>query len=149
MNQAHNFPFYFFKIIVSQGLGLLSCCCSEFISETYVSIGQLVGLLGRGIRPTQGLYLHTEQHNTEKRRHTSMPRVGFETKTPVFERPNEVPASDSSAIGTGISLRPILIISSSHLRLGLPNGLYSSSFPVKKLMTQALDCSYSVSTSLH
>jgi hypothetical protein len=40
--------------------------------------GQLVGLLGRVIGPTQGLYLHTGQHNTEKRGHTSMPRVGFE-----------------------------------------------------------------------
>jgi hypothetical protein len=39
-------------------------------SETYESaFGYLVGLLGRGISPTQDLYLHTEQHNTEKRTH--------------------------------------------------------------------------------
>jgi len=52
----------------------------------------LVGLLGRGISPTQGLYPHTGQHNTEKRRHTSMPRAGFEPATPVFERPKIVRA---------------------------------------------------------
>jgi len=31
-----------------------------------------LGLLGWGISPTQGLYRHIEQHNTETRRHTSM-----------------------------------------------------------------------------
>jgi len=45
--------------------------------------GQMVGLLGRGISPTQGLSLHTGQHNTEKRGHTSM-QVGFEPTMPVF-----------------------------------------------------------------
>jgi hypothetical protein len=63
--------------------------------------GQLVGLLGRGIGPTQGVYLHTGQHNTEKRGHTSMPRVEFEPTIPVFERPKKVGASDRSATGTG------------------------------------------------
>jgi hypothetical protein len=38
----------------------------------------LVGLLGWGISPTQGLYRHTGQHNPETRRHTSMPQAGFE-----------------------------------------------------------------------
>jgi hypothetical protein len=33
----------------------------------------LVGLLGWGISPTQGLYRNTGQHNTETRRYTSMP----------------------------------------------------------------------------
>jgi len=33
-------------------------------------LGYLVGLLGRVISPTQRLYLHTVQHNTENRRHT-------------------------------------------------------------------------------
>jgi hypothetical protein len=40
----------------------------------------LVELLGRGIGPTQGLYLH---RTTEKRGYTSMPRVEFEPTTPV------------------------------------------------------------------
>jgi hypothetical protein len=62
--------------------------------------GHLVGLLGCGISPTQGLYLH-KSHNTEKRRHTSMPRAGFEPVIPVFERPKTVRALDRAAIGTG------------------------------------------------
>jgi hypothetical protein len=41
----------------------------NLFSGTYESIGQLVGLLGQGICPTQGLYLHTGQQNTEKRAH--------------------------------------------------------------------------------
>jgi hypothetical protein len=72
--------------------------------------GQLVGLLGRGIGPTQGLYLHTGQHNTEKRRRTSMPRMGFEPKIPVLERPKTVRASERSAIGTGIFRMSFIII---------------------------------------
>jgi len=55
-------------------------------SEIMNLFGHLVGLLGWGISPTQGLYLHTAQHNTEKRGHTSMPRAGFEPAIPVFER---------------------------------------------------------------
>jgi hypothetical protein len=44
---------------------------------------------------------YTGQHNTGKRVHTSMPRVGFEHTTPVFERPKTVRASDRVATGTG------------------------------------------------
>jgi hypothetical protein len=46
----------------------------------------LVGLLGWGISPTRGLYRHTGQHNTETRRHTSMPRAGFEPAILMFKR---------------------------------------------------------------
>jgi hypothetical protein len=70
-------------------------------SEIYESIGQLVELPGRGIGPTQCPYLHTGQHNTEKSGHISIPRVGFEPTTPVFERSKTVRASDRSARGTG------------------------------------------------
>jgi hypothetical protein len=62
-------------------------------------LGHLVGLLGRRIDPTQGLYLHTGQHNPEKRGHTSMHRVGLELKIQVSERPKAVRASDRSANG--------------------------------------------------
>jgi hypothetical protein len=34
---------------------------------------QSVGLLGRGMSASQGLYLNTEQHKHNKRTHTSMP----------------------------------------------------------------------------
>jgi hypothetical protein len=46
----------------------------------------LVGLLGWGISPMQGLYRHTEQHNTETHRHASMPREGFEPAISMFKR---------------------------------------------------------------
>jgi hypothetical protein len=46
----------------------------------------LVGLLGWGISPTQDLNRHTGQHNTETRRHTSMPRAGFEPAISMFKR---------------------------------------------------------------
>jgi hypothetical protein len=47
---------------------------------------QSVGLLGRGISPSQGRYLHTEQHKQNERTQTSMPRVGFESTTLMSER---------------------------------------------------------------
>jgi hypothetical protein len=43
------------------------------------------------------------QHNTEKRRHTSMPRAGFEPAIPMFEQPKTVLALDGAAIETGRS----------------------------------------------
>jgi hypothetical protein len=47
---------------------------------------QSIRLLGRGISPSQGRYLHTEQHKQNKRTQTSMPREGFESTIPIFER---------------------------------------------------------------
>jgi hypothetical protein len=51
---------------------------------------QSVGLLGRGVNPLQGCNLYTEQHKQNKRTQTSMPRVGFEPTTTMFERTNTV-----------------------------------------------------------
>jgi len=44
---------------------------------------------------------YTGQHNTEKRRYTSMPRAGFNPTIPVFERSRIIRALDRAA--TGIS----------------------------------------------
>jgi hypothetical protein len=60
---------------------------------------QPVGLLGRVISSSQGLYLYT---NTEKRapihkHQTSMPLVGFEPTTPASERANTMHVLDRSA----------------------------------------------------
>jgi hypothetical protein len=44
---------------------------------------------------------YTEQHNTEKRGHTSMLRAGFEPAMPVFELSKTVRALDRAHIGTG------------------------------------------------
>jgi hypothetical protein len=71
----------------------------------------LVGLLGWGISPTQGLYRHrTTQHNTKTRRHTSMLRAGFEPAISMFKRSYTVPASDRSAIETDEPCRVLLFI---------------------------------------
>jgi hypothetical protein len=63
--------------------------------------GHSLGLLvGRGIIPTQGFYIHrTTEHR--KTRTTVMPRTGFEPAISVFERSKTVLALDRAAIGTG------------------------------------------------
>jgi hypothetical protein len=64
-----------------------------------------VGLLGRGINPSQGRYLHTGQHkHKNKRTQTSMPQVGSEPTIPVFERAKTVHALDRAATVIGTSL---------------------------------------------
>jgi hypothetical protein len=76
-------------------LGAWPVPVSELIFLKHMNLfGQLVGLLGWGIGPTQGVYLYTRQHNTEKHEYTFMPRVGFEPTVPVFERPKTGRASD-------------------------------------------------------
>jgi hypothetical protein len=55
---------------------------------------QTVGLLGRGISPSQGRYLHTGQHKHRLNAYTDMPRVGFEPTIPAFERAKTVQSSD-------------------------------------------------------
>jgi hypothetical protein len=62
---------------------------------------EMVGLLGQGISPSQGRYLHTGQHKQNKRTETSIPQVGFEPTIPVFERAKTVHALDRSATVTG------------------------------------------------
>jgi hypothetical protein len=63
---------------------------------------QSVGLLGREISSSQGLYLHREQHKHNKPTHISMPRVGFEPKIPAFERAKAVHALGRAATVTGL-----------------------------------------------
>jgi hypothetical protein len=64
---------------------------------------QSVGLLGRGISPSQGRRLHTEQHKRNKRIQTSMTRMGFEPTIPVFERAKIVPTLDCASTLIGIA----------------------------------------------
>jgi hypothetical protein len=54
---------------------------------SFLMYTQLVGLLGRGISPSQGHYLHTEhkQNKHTQTSKTSMPQVGFEPTIPLFE----------------------------------------------------------------
>jgi hypothetical protein len=70
-----------------------------------------VGLLGRGISPSQGRYLHTVEHKTySKRTQTSLLRMRFEPTIPVFERAKTVHALDHAAtiIGLQRNTRPYI-----------------------------------------
>jgi hypothetical protein len=62
-------------------------------------------LLRRGISPTQGRYLHSEQHKHRINAHTqiSMRGVGFERMIPAFERAKTVHTLDraTTVIGDG------------------------------------------------
>jgi hypothetical protein len=58
---------------------------------------QSVGLLGRVMNPSQGRYLHTEEHKQNKRTQTSTPWVGFEPTIPAFERAKIVHALNSAS----------------------------------------------------
>jgi FAD synthase len=62
---------------------------------------QTVGLLGRVISPSQGRYLHTEQHKQNKHTQTSMLRVGFEPTIQAFERAKTVHTLDRAATVIG------------------------------------------------
>jgi hypothetical protein len=75
-------------------------CCSHlehkasvkrFVSLQFLNVGHSVGLLGRVISPSQGRYLTQTQN---KHAQTSMPRVGFESTIPPFERAKAVHALD-------------------------------------------------------
>jgi hypothetical protein len=78
---------------------------SIFVSKVLVEIGrffsflmytQSARLLGRGISPSQGRYLHTE-HKHGINAQTSMSPVGFEPMIPVLGRAITVHALDSAA----------------------------------------------------
>jgi hypothetical protein len=62
---------------------------------------QSVGLLGRGIIPSQGRYLHTGQYKRNKHTQTFMPLVGLEPTIPVFKRAKMVHALDRAATVIG------------------------------------------------
>jgi hypothetical protein len=64
---------------------------------------QSIGLLGRGISPSLGRYLHTEQHKHNKHTQTSMSWVRFEPTILAFERAKTVHAFNRSATVTGNS----------------------------------------------
>jgi hypothetical protein len=65
---------------------------------------QTVGLLGREISSSQGLYLTQDNTNTEKTHThlTSMPYVGFEATIPASERAKKAHALDRAVTVTGV-----------------------------------------------
>jgi hypothetical protein len=65
---------------------------------SFLIFTQSVGPLGRGISPSQGRYLHTQDSKTQNEcTQTTMPRVGFEPSVPVFGRAKRVHALDREA----------------------------------------------------
>jgi hypothetical protein len=68
---------------------------------SFLILRQSVGHLGRGISPSQGRYLCRTTQTQNKRKHTSVPWVGFEPTIPVFERAKIVHALDRAATVIG------------------------------------------------
>jgi hypothetical protein len=64
---------------------------------SFLILTESVWIHGLGISPSQSCSLHTEQHKQNKRTQTSMPWVGFEPPSPVFERAKMVHALDRAA----------------------------------------------------
>jgi hypothetical protein len=98
-------------ILVSWLYSPLLALASFSVSWSYL---QKVGLLGRGISSSQGLYLNTGQHkhriNTYTHK-TSIPCVGFGPTIPASERAKTVHALDCSATVTGIYIYTLNIFS--------------------------------------
>jgi hypothetical protein len=65
---------------------------------------QSVGLLGRGISPSQGRCLHTTTQTENKCTQTSMPRMGFKPTIPLFERAKTVNVLDRATTGIGVRI---------------------------------------------
>jgi hypothetical protein len=84
---------YLWLYSTSLGLG-------RFFSHLIFFI-QSVGLLGRGISPSQGRFLHTGQRKQNKRTHTSIPQVGIEPTISVLERAKTVHVLDRAATVIG------------------------------------------------
>jgi hypothetical protein len=74
----------------------------SFVSLSFLILRQSVGLLGRGMSPSQTRYLYKQN----KHRQTSMSWVGFEPTIPAFERGKTVHALDR--VATVISCTSVL-----------------------------------------
>jgi hypothetical protein len=73
----------------------------RFVLFQFLNLIQSVGLLERGISPTQGRYLHRTTQTRNKRRQTSMPLVRFEPTIPVIERAKTFHVLDLAATVIG------------------------------------------------
>jgi hypothetical protein len=82
--------------------------CGLWRGFSFLINTQQVGLLGRGISPSQGHYLHREQ---QKHRQTSVRWVEFEPTIPMLERAKTVHALDGAATMLGYSTRWLALIS--------------------------------------
>jgi hypothetical protein len=69
---------------------------------SFLILRQSVRLLGRAISHSQGHNLHRTTQTQNERRQISMPSVGIESTTPVFERAKTVHALDGEATVIGM-----------------------------------------------
>jgi hypothetical protein len=111
----------------------------RFVSLSFLILGRSVGLLGRGISPSQGRYLHRTTQTQNKRRQISMPWVGFEPTIPVLERAKTVRALDRAATVIGELLSQILI---REMKWSIALLLFQSIFFFRKGYASDLDTSY-------
>jgi hypothetical protein len=95
-------------------LWLVYSCCfhlerrasvKRFVSLQFLNLRHSVGLLGRVVSPLQGRYLAQTQN---KHKQTSMPRVGFESTIPAFERAKTVHALDRAGDSPILAIRTLL-----------------------------------------
>jgi hypothetical protein len=86
-----------------------------------LSYTQSVGLLGRRISPSQAAtFTNRTTQAYNKRTQTYMPRVGFESTIPVFERAKTVHVLDRAATVTGTQI--YLVIRNRSLTLNSTSG---------------------------
>jgi hypothetical protein len=95
-------------------------CCSHlehrtsvkrFVSLKFLNLWAVGRTPWTGISPSQGRYLHRTTQTQNKRRQTSMPRVGFEPMTPVFEQAKTIHALDRAATVIGSIPISLLLMS--------------------------------------
>jgi hypothetical protein len=94
--------YIYLSVCPSICLSVCSCCSfsehrafvTSLVSLQLPKLIQSVGLLGRGISPTQDRCLNRTTQTQNKRRETSTPWVGFEPSLPVFERAKTFHALD-------------------------------------------------------
>jgi hypothetical protein len=78
----------------------------RFVWLQCINVRQSIGVLWRGISPSQSCYLHRTTQTQNKRRQTSMPWEGLEPMIPAFERAKACHALDRAVTVLGcISLR--------------------------------------------
>jgi hypothetical protein len=74
--------------------------CGHWPLFQFLNLYTVGTTFGRGISPSQGLYLYTEQHK-QRIKHTDIHELGFEPTISVFERAKTVHALDGAATVIG------------------------------------------------
>jgi hypothetical protein len=76
----------------------------RFVSFQFLNLRVSAGLLGRGPARRKAATLHITKQTQNKRRQTSMPRVGLEPTIPVYERAKTVHLDRAATVIVGLYL---------------------------------------------